>query len=104
MEECQTVWEMKKDDLLMKERLTKLAILDTLLAKNQPLTEAEEVVKNKLLALKWDDIATASHLFQRIIVGIHQTVDTALKELIRRDQEELIRRDQEQPQYPPQPG
>ena len=51
MEECQTVWEMKKDDLLMKERLTKLAILDTLLAKNQPLTEAEEVVKNKLLAL-----------------------------------------------------
>ncbi|WZZ49731.1 hypothetical protein YC2023_049838 [Brassica napus] len=79
MEECQTVWEMKKDDLLMKERLTKLAILDILLAKNQPLTEAEEVVKNKLLALKWDDIATASHLFQRIIVGIHQTVDTALQ-------------------------
>ncbi|KAF2562983.1 hypothetical protein F2Q70_00014966 [Brassica cretica] len=70
---------MRKDDLLMKERLTKLAILDTLLAKNQPLTEAEEVVKNKLLALKWDDIATASHLFQRIIVGIHQTVDTALQ-------------------------
>ncbi|KAG5376412.1 hypothetical protein IGI04_041008 [Brassica rapa subsp. trilocularis] len=70
---------MKKDDLLMKERLTKLAILDTLLAKNQPLTEAEEIVKNKLLALKWDDIATASHLFQRIIVGIHQTVDTALQ-------------------------
>ena len=40
---------MKKEDL-MKERLSKLAIPDTLLAKNEPLTEPEEVVKNKLLA------------------------------------------------------
>lgn len=42
--------EVKKEDLAMKERLTKLAILDTLLQKSEPLTEAEEVVKNKLLA------------------------------------------------------
>ena len=41
---------MKKEDLAMKERLSKLAILDTLLAKKEPLSEAEEVVKNKLLA------------------------------------------------------
>ena len=34
----------------MKERLSKLAILDTLLAKTGPLSEAEEIVKNKLLA------------------------------------------------------
>ncbi|KAL0825283.1 hypothetical protein Bca101_048960 [Brassica carinata] len=45
-----TIWEMKKEDLAMKERLSKLAILDTLLAKKEPLTEPEEVVKNKLLA------------------------------------------------------
>ncbi|XP_013589638.1 PREDICTED: glutathione S-transferase T2-like [Brassica oleracea var. oleracea] len=58
LSECQTVWEMKKEDLLMrkedlliKERLTKLAILDTLLAKKDPLTEPEEATKNKLLAL-----------------------------------------------------
>nr|VDC71886.1 unnamed protein product [Brassica rapa] len=38
-------WEMKKDDLDRKERLSKLAILDTLLAKKEPLKEAEEVVK-----------------------------------------------------------
>ncbi|WZZ48574.1 hypothetical protein YC2023_048681 [Brassica napus] len=58
LSECQTVWEMKKEDLLMrkedlliKERLTKLVILDTLLAKKDPLTEPEEATKNKLLAL-----------------------------------------------------
>lgn len=46
-----SIWEMKKVDLATKERLSKLAILDTLLARKEPLTEAEEVVKNKLLAL-----------------------------------------------------
>ena len=50
VDEYTTLWEMKKEDLAMKERLSKLAILDTLLAKSEPLTEAEEVVKNKLLA------------------------------------------------------
>ncbi|KAG5400393.1 hypothetical protein IGI04_015000 [Brassica rapa subsp. trilocularis] len=37
-------WEMKKADLERKERLSKLAILDTLLARPQPLSEAEEDV------------------------------------------------------------
>ena len=37
-------------DLAMKEKLSKLTILDTLLAKKKPLSETEEVVKNKLLA------------------------------------------------------
>ncbi|XP_022563910.2 glutathione S-transferase T2-like [Brassica napus] len=50
MAEYTTIWEMKKEDLAMKEKLSKLAILDTLLAKKEPLSEAEEVVKNKLLA------------------------------------------------------
>ena len=48
--EFTSIWEMKKEDLAMKEKLSKLAILDTLLAKKEPLSEAEEVVKNKLLA------------------------------------------------------
>ena len=41
---------MKKEDLAMKERLSMLAILDSLLTKKEPLTEPEEAVKNKLLA------------------------------------------------------
>ncbi|XP_013639298.1 glutathione S-transferase T3-like [Brassica napus] len=48
--EYTTVWEMRKEDLERKEKLSKLAILDTLLAKTEPLSEAEEVAKNKLLA------------------------------------------------------
>ncbi|WZZ66724.1 hypothetical protein YC2023_078094 [Brassica napus] len=50
MAEYTTIWEMKKEDLTMKEKLSKLAILDTLLAKKEPLSEAGEMVKNKLLA------------------------------------------------------
>ncbi|KAG2327616.1 hypothetical protein Bca52824_010344 [Brassica carinata] len=45
-----TVLELRKVDLDRKEKLQKLAILDTLLAKTQQLSEAEEAAKNKLLA------------------------------------------------------
>ncbi|KAG2292600.1 hypothetical protein Bca52824_039269 [Brassica carinata] len=45
-----TVLELRKVDLDRKEKLQKLAILDTLLARTQPLSEAEEAAKNKLLA------------------------------------------------------
>ncbi|XP_013699659.2 glutathione S-transferase T2-like [Brassica napus] len=48
--EYKEVWEMRKVDLDRKEKLSKLAILDTLLAKTEPLSEREEVAKNKLLA------------------------------------------------------
>ena len=51
MAEYTTIWEMKHEDMAMKEKMSKLAILDTLLAKKEPLSEAEEVVKNKLLLL-----------------------------------------------------
>ncbi|KAJ4886407.1 Uncharacterized protein Rs2_26155 [Raphanus sativus] len=48
--EYASIWAMRKEDLEKKETLSKLAILDTLCAKKEPLSEAEEVVKNKLLA------------------------------------------------------
>ncbi|XP_009108029.2 glutathione S-transferase T2-like [Brassica rapa] len=48
--DCTAVWELRKEDLERKEKLSKLAILDTLLARTGPLSEAEEVAKNKLLA------------------------------------------------------
>ncbi|KAF3560018.1 hypothetical protein F2Q69_00011808 [Brassica cretica] len=50
LEDYKSMWELKMEDLAMKEKLSKLAILDTLLAKKNPLSETEEVVKNKLLA------------------------------------------------------
>ncbi|KAJ4887928.1 hypothetical protein Rs2_27676 [Raphanus sativus] len=51
IEDYKTMCELKMIDLEKKEKLSKLAILDTLLAKKEPLSEAEEVVKQKLLAL-----------------------------------------------------
>ncbi|KAG2298154.1 hypothetical protein Bca52824_034626 [Brassica carinata] len=50
VEDYKSMWELKTEDLAMKEKLSKLAILDTLLAKKDPLSESEEAVKNKLLA------------------------------------------------------
>ncbi|KAL0728268.1 hypothetical protein Bca4012_024361 [Brassica carinata] len=49
IEEFKSIMELKMEDLMKKEKLSKLAILDTLLAKKD-LSESEEVVKNKLLA------------------------------------------------------
>ncbi|XP_013607602.1 PREDICTED: glutathione S-transferase T3-like [Brassica oleracea var. oleracea] len=47
VDEYKSIWEMKKEDLTMKEKLSKLAILDALLAKknqlSDPLSEAEEM-------------------------------------------------------------
>lgn len=50
IEDAKTILEGRMEELDKKERLSKYAILDTLLAKKDPLTEAKEIVKNKLLA------------------------------------------------------
>ncbi|KAL0711446.1 hypothetical protein Bca4012_018424 [Brassica carinata] len=49
IEEYKSMMELKMEDLARKEKLSKLAILDTLLGKKD-LSENEEAVKNKLLA------------------------------------------------------
>lgn len=50
IEDYKTMWGLKQEDLVKKEKLSKLAILDTLLTKKEPLSEAEETAKNKILA------------------------------------------------------
>lgn len=47
--DIKTVAALRKEEFESKEKLSKLAILDTLLAKTQALSEAEDFVKNKLL-------------------------------------------------------
>ncbi|KAJ4897026.1 hypothetical protein Rs2_23820 [Raphanus sativus] len=130
MADYANIWEMKKEDLEKKERLSKLAILDTLLAKKEPLTEAEEVVKDKLLAildslclvsmgrysysqpsLSDDYGLTGDSSDQDVPISRRDEEELIYEELIRRDQEELSRRDQEElilqygetARYPPQP-
>ncbi|XP_013679628.1 glutathione S-transferase T3-like [Brassica napus] len=48
LDEVQIMWTIKKEDLAVKERLSKMRLLDSLLAK-QELAEYEEELKKKLI-------------------------------------------------------
>ncbi|XP_022562514.1 glutathione S-transferase T3-like [Brassica napus] len=45
----QTMWTIKKQDLEIKERLSKMKLLDSLLGKQEPLQDYEEALKKKLI-------------------------------------------------------
>ncbi|XP_010444924.1 PREDICTED: glutathione S-transferase T3-like [Camelina sativa] len=45
-----SMWEVKKVDMAEKEKLQKLGILDTLLAKPEPLSEVDQLIKDKIVA------------------------------------------------------
>ncbi|KAF8117432.1 hypothetical protein N665_0010s0009 [Sinapis alba] len=47
MAEFQSMWTIKQQDLAMKEKLSKMSLLDSLLAKKEPLTEYKEALKKK---------------------------------------------------------
>ncbi|KAF3572061.1 hypothetical protein F2Q69_00059920 [Brassica cretica] len=53
IEDYKSILELKMEDLARKEKLSKLAILNTLLAKKDPLCESEETVKNKLSGISF---------------------------------------------------
>ncbi|XP_019089177.1 PREDICTED: glutathione S-transferase T3-like [Camelina sativa] len=48
--EYKSMWHVKKEELAEKEKIQKLAILDTLLAKKEPLNASEEVIMNKIVS------------------------------------------------------
>ncbi|KAG2257236.1 hypothetical protein Bca4012_094413 [Brassica carinata] len=45
----QTIWSIKKEDLALKEKLSKIKLLETLIAKQGPLADYEETLKQKLI-------------------------------------------------------
>ncbi|KAL0665348.1 hypothetical protein Bca4012_102186 [Brassica carinata] len=45
----QNIWSLKKEDLAMKERLSKMRMLELILAKEAPLDETDDVLKKKLI-------------------------------------------------------
>ncbi|KAL0716355.1 hypothetical protein Bca4012_065677 [Brassica carinata] len=47
--EFQSIWEIKQKDFALKEKLNKQKILDSLIAKTEPLTDLEIALKNKLI-------------------------------------------------------
>uniref|UniRef100_A0A0D3D637 No apical meristem-associated C-terminal domain-containing protein n=1 Tax=Brassica oleracea var. oleracea TaxID=109376 RepID=A0A0D3D637_BRAOL len=49
LSEFQTMWNIKKEDLAMKEKLSKMKLLDSLIAKQEPLAEYEEALKKKII-------------------------------------------------------
>lgn len=49
LNDFQTMWSIKQQDLVIKERLSKMSLLDNLIAKKEPLGESEEALKNKLI-------------------------------------------------------
>ncbi|CAF1902581.1 unnamed protein product [Brassica napus] len=49
LEDFQMMWEIRKKDYLMKDKLNKQKLLDSLIGKTEPLTEIEITLKNKLI-------------------------------------------------------
>ncbi|KAF2563593.1 hypothetical protein F2Q70_00015359 [Brassica cretica] len=50
LSEFQSMWSIKQHDLLaIKERLSKMSLLDSLLAKKEPLADYEEALNKKLI-------------------------------------------------------
>ncbi|KAL0641912.1 hypothetical protein Bca4012_103413 [Brassica carinata] len=97
--EVTTIWEMRKEDLVMKERLSDKAILDTLLARGGELSEAEEMVKTNMGQdySYTQPSSSEAYTSRSCSDGFSET-----EELIRQDQAELdIQR--AMVQYPTQP-
>ncbi|KAF3497131.1 hypothetical protein DY000_02055243 [Brassica cretica] len=43
------MWSNKQQDLAIKEKLSKMKLLDSLIAKQEPLADYEEALKKKLI-------------------------------------------------------
>ncbi|ESQ33596.1 hypothetical protein EUTSA_v10009540mg [Eutrema salsugineum] len=49
LSEFQSMWSIKENDMAMKERLSKMGLLDSVIAKKEPLSEYEEALKKKFI-------------------------------------------------------
>ncbi|KAG2248893.1 hypothetical protein Bca52824_088521 [Brassica carinata] len=50
LSDFQSMWSLKKADLQLKERLSKMRMLESLVAKQSPLADYYEALKKKLIA------------------------------------------------------
>ena len=48
--EFDTMWSIKKEDFAMKERMSRMKLLESLIAKQEPLADYEEALKKKLIS------------------------------------------------------
>ena len=49
LNDFRNMWSIKQHDLAIKERLSKMSLLDSLIAKKEPLADYEEALKKKLI-------------------------------------------------------
>ncbi|KAG2293824.1 hypothetical protein Bca52824_040493 [Brassica carinata] len=49
LDEFQKMWRIKQEDLVIKEKLSKMKLLDRIMAKQEPLDADEEALKKKLI-------------------------------------------------------
>ncbi|KAL0833524.1 hypothetical protein Bca101_085413 [Brassica carinata] len=49
LSEFEGMWSIKMEDLAMKEKLSKMKLLESLIAKPEPLADYEEALKKKLI-------------------------------------------------------
>uniref|UniRef100_A0A0D3ACF4 No apical meristem-associated C-terminal domain-containing protein n=1 Tax=Brassica oleracea var. oleracea TaxID=109376 RepID=A0A0D3ACF4_BRAOL len=59
------MWDIKQQDLAMKEMLSEMSLLDSLIAKKEPLAEYEEALKKKLISDLIETPTYPENLFQR---------------------------------------
>uniref|UniRef100_A0A1J3G2K0 Glutathione S-transferase T3 n=1 Tax=Noccaea caerulescens TaxID=107243 RepID=A0A1J3G2K0_NOCCA len=50
LEKLESVWSIKKADMALRERVSKMAMLESILAKKEPLSEIDEAIKQKLFS------------------------------------------------------
>ncbi|KAF8107822.1 hypothetical protein N665_0116s0029 [Sinapis alba] len=50
LKEFESMWSIKQQDLAAKEKLSKMSLLDSLLAKTEPLAEYQEALNKKLIS------------------------------------------------------
>uniref|UniRef100_A0A0D3AII7 Myb-like domain-containing protein n=1 Tax=Brassica oleracea var. oleracea TaxID=109376 RepID=A0A0D3AII7_BRAOL len=48
--EFDTMWSIKKEDFAMKERMSRMKLLESLIAKQEPVADYEEALKKKLIS------------------------------------------------------
>uniref|UniRef100_A0A0D3DND1 Uncharacterized protein n=1 Tax=Brassica oleracea var. oleracea TaxID=109376 RepID=A0A0D3DND1_BRAOL len=67
LSEFHTMWRIKQQDLAMKEKLSKMKLLDSLIVKQEPLVDYEEALKKKSRRLK-----NCSSLYMSSFISLFQ--------------------------------
>uniref|UniRef100_A0A0D3AN90 No apical meristem-associated C-terminal domain-containing protein n=1 Tax=Brassica oleracea var. oleracea TaxID=109376 RepID=A0A0D3AN90_BRAOL len=79
LSEFQSMWSIKQHDLLaIKERLSKMSLLDSLLAKKEPLADYEEALNKKLinglLSSYWTLLQLTESVFDSLAGSCHMSL------------------------------